>query len=45
MDWFYNLTDKIRLEEEWKPFTGNQWYCNFLCSVKNSCPFWKADDF
>ena len=44
MDWFYNLTEKINQDEEWKPYIGNQWYCNFLCSVKNSCPFWKADE-
>jgi hypothetical protein len=42
LDWFYDITEKINQDEEWKPYTGNPFFCNFLCSVKYSCPFWEA---
>lgn len=39
MEWFFNLVNNIKNEEDFLPNTNNKFFCNSLCGVSKDCFF------
>lgn len=40
LDWFENTINQINIEENFDP-TVDEFFCSNLCSVRNSCKYWR----